>query len=273
MNNNDFTLLGVDFECSACKKLKNQAYSIPVARIIQKLDSFFDTNDLSGAVSLLEYWQDEAYSIGDLSGELSVVNEMLGLYRKTSSKEKAEKSILRSLELIDLTNSGNSISGATIILNAATTCKAFGNAEKAISLYERATEIYKNQGLSHDDLRYAALYNNYATALVDLRRFEKAKDLYDKAVALTEKSITSLLDCAVTYVNMAHLYEAWQGFDSEHIEYYLSSAEDILKNQEIERNAYYAFVCEKCAPSFDYFGHFILAQELRDASRKIYAGA
>ena len=71
---------------------------------------------------------------------------------------------------------------------------------------------------------------------------------------------------------MAHLYEKWQGAECESIEKCLSLAEGILFDDRIKKDAYYAFVCEKCAPAFDYFGFFILAGELREISRKIYEG-
>ena len=263
-------ILKIDFECSTCNKAKKASQHIPVQRVIEKLDRFFDTNDLSGAKGLLEYWQAEAQSVGDTSGELSIVNEMLGLYRKTAEKEKGQKAVARSLELLALTAKTETISGATILINAATTSKAFGEPEKAVPLYEKAIEIYKACGVLEDDLQFAALYNNFATTLVDLEVFEKAKELYEKAIAITSRQVESLLDCAVSYVNLAHLYERWQGAESEHIEVCMKKGEALLRDERINQNAYYAFVCEKCAPSFDYFGYFVLAKKLTDKAREIY---
>ena len=269
---NDFKILDIDFECSSCKKVCNDNSKIPVKRIIEKLDDFFNFNDLLGAEKLLEFWQKEAKAKSDLKGELSVVNEMLGLYRKTNNPQKADNAISRACELLELTNNSSTLSGATIMLNTATTCKAFGKLEKAIPLYKKASEIY-HRVLPKDDLKIAALYNNYATALVDLEDFAKAEELYIKAIKITEKDLKSLLDCAVTYVNLAHLYEQKDGIEAKDIEKSLSKAEEIFENKNIERNSYYAFVSEKCAPSFDYFGYFIFANELYKRSREIYERA
>ena len=236
-------ILKIDFECSTCNKVKMANRHIPVQRVIEKLDRFFDTNDLAGAKALLEYWQGEAQSVGDASGELSVVNEMLGLYRKTNDTEKGPAAVGRALELLTLTGKTDSVSGATILINAATTKKAFGQPEKAVPLYEKAIEIYKACGVSEEDLQFAALYNNFATTLVDLERFEKAKELYEKAIAITSRQVESLLDCAVSYMNLAHLYERWQSAESEHIELCLKKAEALLADERIPQNAYYAFVC------------------------------
>ena len=269
--NSDFKILSVDLECTQCKKAESQNKSIPVRRIIEKLDSHFATNDLKSAQDLLEYWQKEAKTLRDLSGELSVVNEMLGLYRRTNNKGAALTSINRALELICYQSLENTISGATIILNAATTCKAVGDLERAASLYEKASAVYHRE-LKSDDLRLAALYNNYATTLTDLERFSEAEELYSKAVLLTGAKVEGLLDCAVSYVNLAHLFEKSEGLESEKIEKCLANAENVLNDSRIERNPYYAFVCEKCAPSFDYFGFFFFANELNERSKKIYEG-
>ncbi len=264
-------IVSVDLECTQCKKAESQNKSIPVRRIIEKLDSHFATNDLTAAKSLLEYWQKEAKNLRDLSGELSVVNEMLGLYRKTNDKGEALTAINRALELISYKRLEDTISGATIILNAATTCKAFGDLERAVALYEKASAVY-HRDLPQDDLRIAALYNNYATTLSDLNRFSEAEEFYNKAILLTSAKLDGLLDCAISYVNLAHLFEKSEGLESEKIEACLSKAETLLNDTSIERNPYYAFVCEKCAPSFDYFGFFFFANELRERSKKIYEG-
>ena len=38
------------------------------------------------------------------------------------------------------------------------------------------------------------------------------------------------------------------------------------------RDGYYAFVCEKCAPTFDYYGWFAEAEKLNGEAARIYAG-
>lgn len=267
----DAEILNIDFECTSCQKNRQNSSKIPVKIIIEKLDRCFQSNDLTGAKKLLDYWQNEANLIGDYSGELSVVNEQLGLTRKMSLKAEGEAAINRALELIDKLQIGDSVSGATIIINAATTSKAFDNPEAAVPLYERALAVYKKE-LSPDDLRNAALFNNFATTLVDLERYIEAEALYDRAIEITSKSDKGLLDSAVSYVNKAHLYEKKDGELSEEIEISLQKAEEILEDSRIKHDGYYAFVCEKCAPSFDYFGFFVSAKKYYERAKKIYEG-
>lgn len=262
-------ILGVEPECPACKKIEKAAGSVPVGRVIEKLDSLLSGNDLAGAERLLEYWMSEAKLLGDTRGELSLVNEMLGLSRRLANKEKAQTAITRALALLVETEMDGTVSGATILLNAATTKKAFGDPEGAVELYEKTAEIYRTQQLEPSDSRYAAFCNNYATTLVDLGRYPKAQALYQKALSLTREN-GALLDHAVTLVNMAHMYEVSESIESERITDCLARAEHILMDEATERTPYYAFVAEKCAPSFDYFGYFFTAKALRDTSKEIY---
>lgn len=268
----NFEITGLDFECTSCKKLEKEAGRIPVSRVIEKLDSFFEHNDLESADRLLDYWQSEAVAIGDKQGELSIVNEMLGLTRRIGKKEKGDRAVQRAVELLDATGAVNTISGATILLNAATTCKAFGEPERALELYQISLDVYKCEKLDENDAKYSAFYNNFATTLVDLGRYEEALDAYEKALKITSLNSSTLLDGAITYVNMAHLYEAWHGSEAEEITEVLEKAQMIMQSDEVERNAYYAFVCEKCAPSFDYYGYFFFAEELKERAKNIYEG-
>ncbi len=266
-------ILKIDFECSKCNKLNETSKTIPVQRIIEKLDAHFSKNDVYGAKRLLEYWQNEAMICHDEVGELSVVNEMLGLYRRINDKEKGEKSVERALELLSATGKDKTLSAATILINAATTTKAFNNPKKAALLYEKAKRIYDDNGVCKNDYLYAAFYNNYATTLVDLKEFEKAKTLYEKAIEITSKIPDKLLDCAVSYINLAHLYDEWGEENYEQIDELLKKAESVFENTQIAKDSYYAFVCEKCASSFEYFGYFALAEELEEKARRIYEGA
>ena len=245
---------------------------INVPKLLEELDLIYASENLVEAEELLESSLEKARNMGDWSSELSILSEMMGFYRRNNKADKGLCSVYDGLDLIKAHGLEGSVSGATVMLNAATTQKAFGDAEKAVEIYEKVKKIYGRE-LDENDPRNAALFNNFATTLVDLERFEEAEKLYLRAIALTEKATESLLDCAVSYVNMAHLYEKWQGGECERIEDCLARAEALIGDERIKRDAYYAFVCEKCAPAFDYFGFFLLAEELRRISREIYEGA
>ena len=263
--------LKFNFGCASCgyKEVKRR---IPVSRIISKLDELLSKNEMEEVTRLLDNWRKEAVQIGDLSGELSIVNEQLGHFRKVQNREAGLESVERSIELVKLLGIENEVSGATILLNAATTLKAFGEPEKALPIYDKTYSVYSAK-LDKNDTRFGGFFNNKGLTLQDLCRFDEAKECYDKALEIMQKVEGGLADCAVTYVNLAHLFEKSMEDSENSVNASLEKAQKILDGDEIERNSYYAFVCSKCAPSFDYFGFFYYANELKERSKKIYEGA
>ena len=78
---------------------------------------------------------------------------------------------------------------------------------------------------------------------------------------------------AITYLNIASAKEAELGLEdaNERIAELCRLAEDILEAHS-PKDGYYAFVCEKCASVFDYYGYFFYAKELKERAGRIYAG-
>ena len=240
---------------------------IPVKRVIEKADEYYNKNDLAGAKRHLEYWEKEAVALNDLNGELSVINELLGLYRKNGDDGNAIRVIERALILIEKLELKGTVSGATVYLNAATTYKAVGKADKALPLYEKTLAIY-NANLDKTDERFGGFYNNYALALTDAGDYKKAEECYFNAIKVMEKAENGKPDTAITYVNLAHLYE--QAGKTEKITDCLFKAYDLLNDESNIKNGYYAYVLDKCAPSFKYFGYDKIANDMKKESKEIY---
>ena len=47
---------------------------------------------------------------------------------------------------------------------------------------------------------------------------------------------------------------------------------ELLNDESVPHNGYYAFVAEKCAPTFGFYGFFAYEKELKERAEKIYAG-
>ena len=240
---------------------------IPVKRIIEKADGYFNKNDLAGAKRHLEYWEKEARALNDLNGELSVVNELLGLYRKNGDEKNALRVIERALFLTETLDIKDTVSAATIYLNLATTYKAFGKFTAALPLYEKTLKIY-TANLETNDERFGGFYNNYALALTDAAEYEKAEQCYLNAIKVMEKAENGKPDLAITYVNLAHLYERTE--KPEKITDCLFNAYGLLNDEENVKNGYFAYVLDKCAPSFKYFGYDKIANDMKKESKEIY---
>lgn len=244
---------------------------IPVGRVIEKLDSYLDRDDYAAAERHLRYWLAEADAGNDRRGKLTVLNEQIGLYRKAGNEAECLRAVSDALTLADSMDMERSVTYGTTLINAATGYKAFGKAEEALPLYRKAKTIYEAE-LDADDGRLGGLYNNMAAAQTDLREFREAEELYHRAIAIMEKQENGALEVAVTCLNLADLIAAERGLEAgaEEIEKQLMKTEELLDTESLPRNGYYAFVCEKCAPVFGYYGYFLTERELMRRAREIY---
>lgn len=239
-------------------------------KILNTLDSFLHKNDYASAERYLLSCLEAAIAENDGVTEILLRNELMGLYRKVGKENEALSTVDAVLGRIDEMGVGEQVGSATTYLNSATVYKAFGLPEKSILLFEKAKYIYEKD-LPADDERLGGLYNNMALSLVDLKRFDEARVLNEKAIAVMKNKP---LEIAITYLNMANAEEAQKGILEAHqiISDYLDRAQILLEQYE-NRDGYYAFVCEKCASVFGYFGDFLYDEELRLRARRIYEGS
>jgi len=57
---------------------------------------------------------------------------------------------------------------------------------------------------------------------------------------------------------------------ADQAEFYLDRAWQLLDTPSLPRDGYYAFVCEKCAPVFGYYGYFAEEAKLTGRAKEIY---
>lgn len=244
---------------------------VPQRRIIEKLDEYMSHRDYAGAERHLLYWLEEAKLGGDLKGELMIRSELVGHYRKVLNREKAFENADAALELIGRIGYEGSISEATVYVNIATVYNAFSENDRSIAMFEKARSIYESIPELRPEL-LGGLYNNMALTYVALKQFPKAYELYDKAMETMKKVENGELEQAISYLNIANAKEDELGLEEagEEIEICLNKAYELLDTPSLPRGGYYAFVCEKCAPTFDYYGYFVVAEELKKRAKEIY---
>ncbi len=246
---------------------------VPQQRIIAKLDEYMSRRDYTGAEKHLLYWLEEAKQGRDDRGRLLILNELAGHYRKAGRKEEAFRCAEEALALMAALGYEGSVTGGTTRVNAATVFSAFGESERALALFEKAREDYAASGTEPDLL--GGLYNNMALACRDLGRFDEAFELFEKAMEMMGRVPGGKLEQAITCLNMADAAAAQQGPEAgrERIQSLVQRAMALLRSEDLPRDGYYAFVCEKCAPGFDDHGFPEEAAELRQAAKEIYERA
>ena len=272
---------------------------VPQRRIADKMNEYMSRRDYAGAERHMLYWLAEAELGRDLQGQLMLQNEMVGHYRKTAQREKAMESAGKALELLAELGMENSISAGTTYVNVATACNAFGEYERSLELFGKARAVYENSSFVEPRL-LGGLYNNMALTCTALSKYDEALALYEKAVSVMAKVPDGGLEQAITCLNMADTVEAWLGMEEGESRIFelADRAEELLDDkgrellrrpdgetsvletpgalkalqaEEKARIGYYAFVCEKCAPVFEYYGYFLTADRLRETAEKIYA--
>ena len=241
---------------------------IDVKKLLSEVDALYEVNRLEEAEALLEDSFRKADQLSDHEGKLGILNELLGCYRKTHKKEAAFWAVNESQRLLTALGMDNTVTSGTVRLNAATTLREFGEAEKALELYVASARVFSNH-LDPNDYRFATLYNNYAACLETCGDVESAEKYYLKAIAVLKRLPECKIEEAVTYVNLACLYGELDPEDSR-IEKYLFFAKDIFDDEHVKRDGYYAFNVLKCVSAYDHYGFFRDAAELKKRAEKIY---
>ena len=245
--------------------------SIPQQRIIEKMNEYMSRRDYAGAERHLLYWLEEAKLGFDQGGELLIRNELIGHFRKTGNKEKAFESASEALRLLKELNFEGTISSGTTYTNIATAYNAFDENEESLKYFAKAREVYEANGNTSPEL-LGGLYNNMALTNAALGNYDEALALYDKAIAAMDKVEGGVLEQAITYLNIADVIVAQKGLEDAENEIFdlLDKAYILLNAEGVKHDGYYAFVCEKCAPVFEYYGYFVAADELNQRAEEIY---
>ena len=244
---------------------------IDIPRLIAQLDALNASGQERAAELFLEDKLEKSRRTDDWSGELTVLSELLGQYRRSGSREKGLAAADSAVSMVRAHHLEKTVSGATVLLNAATTLKCFGQAERSIELFEEVNAVYSAK-LDPFDYRMAGLYNNMALSYGDMGMADEAERFFRQALEVLARCPQGENDAAVTYCNLAELYDKHDPEDAG-IESCMEKAWECLNAPSLPRDGYYAFTASKCAPCFDYFGFFMYAGELRKRAGEIYGTA
>jgi tetratricopeptide (TPR) repeat protein len=249
---------------------------IPVERAVDRVNEDLSRNDYAGAERTLKYWMEEARLGRDRKGEFSLHNELMGLYRKLGRRDEALEHAAAALALVDELEYGDTVSGGTAYVNAATVYKAFGMPQEALSAFLRAESIYGSIFIHGDgitpDIRLGGLYNNKGLALQDLGRYQEARECYEKAMEIMAMIPGSEPELAISCLNLADTATAQYGsvVGRPLVMAELDRAWGYLNAEGQVQDGNYAFVCEKCAPIFGFYGQQDRKDELENRAAKIY---
>ena len=238
-----------------------------VPAMIRQLDQLIHAGRAVKAQHFLEKRRVEAQQLGDWRAELSILNEMMGQYRFGNKREEGFAAVREGMELIRLHHLGHTVSGATVMLNAATTLKHFGRAEEALPIFRHVGRVYSDN-LDPGDYRFGGLYNNMAGACADLGDYAGAERCYRMALNVLGLGRGQDNDMAVTWCSLAELYDKQDPLD-ERVGQCMERAWAHLNAEGLAHDGYHALTIRKCLPCFDYFGYFLYVKELKERLEEI----
>ena len=242
--------------------------NVPAA--IACLDQLIHAGRTADAQAFLEARRAEAAELGDWRAELSILSEMMGQYRFGNKRDAGFSAVRDGMELIRRHHMGRTVSGATVMLNAATTLKHFGRAGEALPIFRHVSRVYADN-LDPNDYRFGGLYNNMAGACLDLGDAAGAERYYRMALDVLGRGKGQENDMAVTWCSLAELYYKQDPLD-ERVGDCMEKAWAHLNAPELSRDGYHAITIDKCLPCFDYFGYFLYAKELKERLEMIREG-
>ena len=244
--------------------------TLDVPAVIRGLDALYAESREDEAQSYLESWREKACAVGDWRAELSFTSELLGQYRRSMDEEKGLAAVDDALELIRAHGLGRTVSGATVLLNAATTLGCFGRHGEALDIFRHVSRVYADT-LDPSDYRFAGLYNNMAQSFAARGENAEAETMLRAAAKIVEKLPRGGCELAVTLCCLAELYDRSDAEDARIAEL-LERAWEALEDPALPRDGYYAFMAAKCLPVFDRLGFFLYAAELKERIGDIRAG-
>ena len=151
----------------------------------QKLDEFFEKNQIEEAGVFLEQSLKEARDSKDISLEISVLNEMMGYYRSTDQEEKGIQSVKDGLVLIQSNGLETHPAVANMWINMGTTLCHFERVQEAETCYKNA-ELFLMTSPG-GAITMASLYNNTAAVFVKKGNYEEAYQRYCMALETLKK--------------------------------------------------------------------------------------
>ena len=256
-----------------------------VENFFETLDSYFEKQQIDRIDPFLVASLEQAKEEEDYGAYITICNEMIGFYRSTSAFEKAYIAAEDVLLLMEELNMENTEHFATTLLNAATAYRAAGDYATALRYYKQALQIYDGilqpqdyryaglynnmsillekmdeneeaiayagkaldiiKTLPNSEAQTATSMTNLALIYFKVNRFEEAKELLEKALALFENNGEQTDE---HYSGaLAGVAEAWyrMGDYAKALTYYEKALDDVKAHYG--ENMSYAILCENCA--------------------------
>jgi len=141
-----------------------------IEQILKNYDSMFGKYSLSDIEIYLYQNIEKAKEQSEIEILFTLLNEMIGLCRDTTQKEKGLFYCEELLKVIEIMGLKGRVEYATALINIANAYRAFGLHQKALEFYDEVLNIY-NQYLEKNDFYGFILFKTVAFAIAMLYNY------------------------------------------------------------------------------------------------------
>ncbi|MFI3231244.1 MAG: DUF4037 domain-containing protein, partial [bacterium] len=181
-----------------------------IEQVLQEIDVLYSNQKVEEVEALILSKISEFKSSNEVFPAISLMNELLGIYREKGDKLKGVECCEELLEIFK----GNALpqddSYATTLLNIATAQRSFKNYDLALEYYNKCLEIYNaNNLLATNDYRVACLYNNLSLLYIELGKYQEAINYLNNSITIlrAQHDITSVeVQIATAHTTLSQIY-------------------------------------------------------------------
>lgn len=207
-----------------------------IRKVLEKADSLYAANEPAQACAYMEASLEEARREADWMSELTLLNELMGHYRRISQFDRAWQYAYPAIELAEKHRVGETTNGVTTYLNVANVYRGCKKYPEAMQLYMKVEAVYKRENLQ-GDYRLVGLYNNMCVASMESGNIANAMAYGEKAIEIARKIPGAEEECAIVYSNLAAMQ--MQKKNAAQAEVYLNQSLELYENK-CRQSAHYA---------------------------------
>lgn len=200
-----------------------------IEKIMEEIDVLYSQQKVEEVEALLLEKIAELKNTNQIYPALSLMNELLGIYREKGDSEKGQQCCQDVLYLFEKHQLKRDENFGTTLLNVATAQRSFGNYEKAKEYYNECMEIYRDR-IPPNDYRYASLYNNLNLLCCETGDFDQAIDHLEKSLAILAHHKGVEVQIATANTSLAQIYSGLENL--ELAEKHIKVALDLFSNFE-----------------------------------------
>lgn len=197
--------------------------------IMDELEILYREKNIDQVKVLLEEKIKKLKEEAQIFPAITLVNELLGIYRELDEVEKGEACCQELISLFEENSLKKDENYGTTLLNIATAQRAFGHYSVAKEYYQQCLEIFQRE-LSGTDYRFASLYNNMSLLYSEMEDFPTALVNLEKSLEILRQLPRSESEIATANTSIGQIYLRLEDFPlaRKHLDFAL----DIFSQKE-----------------------------------------